>query len=116
MQLDKIQPPRTFRPAGPDGPEISHVATVTLSADEQVTFRTADGAEVDFVRKDWGFYPLPSLNVRLPSFELYPVLVSNREGSLYLLLVQQGKRKEFEEYVAQENLTTVAWIGPVRPE
>ncbi len=115
MKYTPLSPPRTFRPAGLVGPEISHVATIELAPDEQVTVVTQDGAEVDVVRKSWGFYPLPSLNGRLARFELFPVLAVNSSGSTYLLLVEQGKRAEFEAYLEKENMTLLAWLCDTPP-
>ena len=110
MKFRPVEPPRTFRPAGPDGPEIAHVATLELDVDEQVTVVTPDGREVDVVRKEWGLYPLPSLNSRLARFGFHPVLAMNAAGSLYLLLVEDGKRREFEAYLASEKMTIVGWL------
>jgi hypothetical protein len=116
MKLEEVLPPRRFRPTGPDGPEISHVANVELDTNEQVTFVTAAGSEVDVVRKSWGFYPLPSLNSRLHRFQLYSVLVVNGSGSIFLLLVEQGKRKEFEAYLREEGMTVISWLGDRVPD
>lgn len=116
MKFRPVDPPRAFRPTGPDGPQISHVATVELDLDEQITVVSDNGAEIDIVRKEWGFYPLPSLNGRLARFELYPVLVASPEGKTYLLVVENGKRPEFEAYIASEGMMVVAWLGDKTPE
>ena len=116
MKFQAIDPPRKFRPTGAGGPEISHVATVELKPDEQITIVTEGGAEVDVVRKEWGFYPLPSLNGRLATFDLYPALVVNKQGRLYLLLAENGKRRVFEDYVSAEGMTVIAWLGDKAPD
>lgn len=116
MKFQAIDPPRRFRPAGPQGPEISHVATVELNPDEQITIVTESGAEIDVVRKEWGFYPLPSLNGRLSNFKLYPVLVVNRQSKIYLLLAEAGKRRQFEDYIKSEGMTVIAWLANEVPD
>jgi hypothetical protein len=116
MKFHTVDPPRKFRPGGASGPEISHVATIELKVDEQITIKTEGGAEVDVVRKEWGFYPLPSLNGRLASFKLYPVLVFNRQSKLYLLLAEEGKRRQFDDYFKAEGMTVLAWFGEKTPD
>lgn len=116
MKLKTIEPPRTFRPSGAQGPEIAHVADIELAADEQVTVKTESGAEVDVVRKNWGFYPLPSLNGRLASFNLFPALAVNPQGKCYVLLVEDGKRQQFEAYLDQEDMKVLAWLGDKIPD
>ena len=92
------------------------MATVELRPDEQITIVTEGGAEIDVVRKEWGFYPLPSINGRLAGFKLYPALVVNRQSKLYLLLAEAGKRRQFEEYVKSEGLTVLAWLSETVPD
>lgn len=116
MKIRVVEPPRKFRPTGANGPEISHVATVELKPEEQITIVTEAGAEVDVVRKEWGFYPLPSLNGRLATFDLYPALVVNKQGRLYLLLAENGKRRAFDDYVTAEGMTVIAWLGDKLPD
>ena len=87
------------------------MASVELAPEEQITIVTPDGAEIDVVRKDWGFYPLPSLNGRLARFKLYPALTVNPQGKTYLLLVEDGKRRQFEEYIEAEGMTVLAWLS-----
>jgi hypothetical protein len=62
-------------------------------------------------RKEWGFYATPSLNGRLEQFGLRGVLIKNRAtGKFFVLLVEKGKEKKFDDYCEQENLSVVAWM------
>lgn len=92
------------------GVELRHVADIALEADEQVTFTTPDGGELDVVRKDWGFYATSSLNRRLPAHGLRPVLVEGGDGRRWLLLVQRGHETAFETYRAEQKLEVVTWL------
>lgn len=92
------------------GVEIAHVADVALEPDEQVTFTTPAGGELDVVRKDWGFYATSSLNRRLPDHGLRPVLVEGGDGRRWLLLVETGQERAFEAYRAEQGLEVVAWL------
>src|SRR5688500_15090851 len=84
---------------------------VRLEADEQLTFVTEAGGELDVARKDWGFYATPSLNGRLQDFGLRGVLIRNRLTDRYfVLLVEQGRETAFDVYLAQERCDVVAWL------
>lgn len=110
MKFEPKQPPRTFE-VGFDKKGVIHdCGTMRLAPDEQITFVTEDGKEYDVTRKDWGFYATPSLNGRLAAFDLRAVLVKNRIGRFFLLLVQRGKEDAFHRYVEAEPLTIVAWL------
>jgi hypothetical protein len=85
--------------------------TLALDPDEQVTFVTANGAEYDVARKDWGFYATPSLNGRLTSFGLRTVLVRNRlTGRYFIMLVENGQEEAFDAYLTQESCEVVVWL------
>ncbi len=89
---------------------ISHVADITLAADEMITFRTKNGAEYDVAAKEWGFYATPSLNRRLPDKGFRPALVKNKEGQRYILLVEAGKEDSFNAYCDQQSLKIIALL------
>ena len=110
MKVVVNDPPRTFG-VGQDGHiQLTDCAHIALAPDEQITLTTENGGEYDIVRKAWGFYATPSLNRRLPSFGLRPVLLKSPGDTYYLLLVEQGKEAEFEEYVAREQQVIIAWL------
>lgn len=110
MKLEPIEPPRTFAVAGRGGRlEISHCATVSLDPDEQVTFSTPSGTELDVVRKSWGYYATPSLNRRLAEHGLRALLVRN-DAAAFLLLVEPGREPELEAYLAAERLRILCWL------
>lgn len=110
MRFQRVDPPRGF--------EVGHDAKITmhdcgrieLEPDEQVTFTTPSGGEYDVARKSWGFYATPSLNGRLPRFGLRGVLVKNRLGKFFVLLVERGREAEFAAYVSAERLDVVVWL------
>ena len=110
MQFDPKQPPREFEVGFDKKGVIRDCGTLRLAADEQVTLVTEQGGEYDVTRKSWGFYATPSMNGRLSGFGLRAVLVKNRANRHFVLLVERGHEAGFEEYVAGEPLTIIAWL------
>jgi len=109
MKVDSIEPVRTFK-TGVSQIEIKHCANILLEDNEQITFLTKNAKEYDVVKKSWGFYATPSLNGRLKRFGLSPVLVKNKESKYYICLVENDKRKEFYEYLKNEEITITFWL------
>ena len=107
MEIAAKSPPRKYTIKGVT---ISHVANVTLEADEMITFCTNEGAQYDVTAKEWGFYATPSLNSRLPANGFRPTLVKNPEGQRYVLLVEQGRESAFDEYCVQQSIKILAFL------
>ena len=58
--------------------KLSHIANIKLKNNNFITF--FDGKkQIDFTKKDWGYYPFPSINSRLKSFGM------NFSFSIYIL-------------------------------
>ena len=110
MKVERIEPTRKFEVGFEVKRTISDCARIALEPDEQVTFTTGSGGEVDVTRKDFGFYAAPSLNARLRQFKLRAVLVRNRLDRFFVLLVEEGKEGLFERYVQEERLDLVTWM------
>ena len=115
MKFTPQQPPRAFQ-VGPTGQiTLLDYGKIRLEPNEQVTFMLPEGGEYDVARKEWGFYATPSLNGRLEQFGLRGVLIKNRvTGKYFVLLVERGKEKKFDEYCQQENLAVVMWMDSSR--
>lgn len=113
MKIQENKPPREFEVGW--GPKfiMKDCAHIELAPNEQVTFKTEAGGEYDVARKDWGFYATPSVNSRLEHFGLRAMLVGNKVGFFYVMLVEEGKDEEFARYVEQEELTV---YGPLNSE
>jgi hypothetical protein len=110
MKFTPQDPPRQYQAGFEIKVTISDCGRLALEPDEQVTFTTPAGGEYDVTRKSWGFYATPSLNGRLTSFGLRPVLVRNRSDRYFVLLVERGHEAEFQHYADHEPLTVVAWL------
>jgi hypothetical protein len=110
MNFDCKEPPRIYAAGFERKVTIRDCGSLRLDPDEQVTFVTDSGRQYDVTRKEWGFYATPSLNGRLTSFGLRGVLVRNRNGRYFLLLVEVGREERFEAYRDSENLELVAWL------
>ena len=110
MKAEFHEPPRIFVVGVGDQIELKDCGSIRLEPGEQITFTTGQGAEYDVTRKEWGFYATPSLNGRLSSFGLRGVLVRSSIGRYFVLLVEKGFEKSFEEYRSGEGLAVVAWF------
>jgi len=110
MKIDAKSPPRSYRCGTRQQIEIKDCGRVMADADEQLTFVTPNGGEYDLARKSWGFYATPSINGRLASFGFRTVLVKNKIGQFFVMLVERGYEDDFQAYLADENLTVVTWF------
>jgi hypothetical protein len=105
-----VDPPREFEVGFGERLVMKDCARVRLEPDEQVTFTTEAGAEYDVARKAWGFYATPSLNGRMQQFGLRGVLIRNRIGRYFVILVERGREAAFEHYLQVEGLVVVCWL------
>lgn len=111
MKFEKLSPPRVFRVGNDVKFNLYDCGRVVLKPDEQVTFTTEGGGELDVARKDWGFYATASLNGRLKEFGLRTALVRNVETErYYILIVERGKESVFDAYLDQESCEVVHWL------
>lgn len=110
MKLRWVEPVRRFQ-TGPGGRvTIAEVALVSLEPDEQISLRTNDAREYDIVCKKWGYYATPSINARLKKFGWRTCLVLSSERRLYVMLVSEESRSEFDAYCLDQELSVVAWL------
>ena len=114
MKFNQKIPARSFRVGKNSEIEISHQADISLAPNEQITFVTEDGAEFDFVRKNWGYYATPSMNRRLKEFGFSSALVQNAKGHVYIFVIEKSKMHEFEAYCKLENQTVLMWLDKIR--
>lgn len=107
MEVEVKDPPRKFEARVGAGVFVSDCARIGLSSNELITLTTEQGAEVDVVRKSWGFYVTSSMNSRLRKFGLQTYLVKNNLGKHYVLLAEDGSEKEFRDYLKSEHMIIV---------
>ncbi len=110
VKIQKIDPPRKFSVGLKRDIEISDCAHIYLNSNEQVTFKTDDGAEHDVCRKEWGFYATGSVNGRLPAHGLKAGLVKGHAERYCIMLVEEGKEKGFNEYLDHDQNRLVCWL------
>ena len=111
MRFDQKNPPRRYQVGNAAKFDISDCGSLHLDPDEQVTFVTDSGKELDVTRKSWGFYATPSVNGRLLEFGLRAVLVYNkRTGRYFILLVEKDRVDSFQKYIDEEGLDLVSWL------
>lgn len=99
MDVKYNTPPRIFEAGAKKTIEISHVADIALSENEQITLVADDGSEIDVVKKEWGYYLTPSINKRLVKFGITVFLVQNSRGNVFVMAVEEEKMAEFEKYI-----------------
>jgi len=111
MNVVSKKPAREFRVGISKSIVLKDCASIALGPDEQVTFTTADGGEYDVVRKSWGFYATPSLNVRLKKYGLNAALIASEDNKYFIFLVESGRESQFQTYLQNEKLTLVTWLN-----
>ena len=110
MKFEVKKPPRIFEVGDRNKISIADCAELDLEPNEQVTFKTASGAEYDVTRKEWGFYATPSTNGRLKRFGWRTALVMSPRGQYYIFLMEPGKQAEFDSYLNEEGHSVVKWL------
>jgi hypothetical protein len=111
VKINQKKPPRQYIVGMEEDIAISDCGTIALAPDEQITFVTEQGGEFDFTRKDWGFYASPSLNKRLPDFNLRPALIQNRNTkNIFILVLEKGHEESFQAYLDVEELNILCWL------
>lgn len=111
MKFDELVPPRVFQVGNNARFDMRDCGRMYLEENEQVTFTTESGGELDVARKEWGFYATPSLNGRLKVHGLRAVLVRNNLTEYYFVMVVEcGKEAIFDAYLAQEACEVVCWM------
>ena len=88
--------------------------SIYLNNNENISIHFNEKINYDVAKKNWGFYPIPSLNKRLKKFKLKPVIVKNLELETYFLMLvvdQQRKIIEFKNYCKKEKLNIITWLN-----
>lgn len=111
MKMTPIDPPRLFTVGLPGQTfTLKDCGRIELEPDEQVTFATPSGSELDVTRKSWGYYATPSLNARLPAHGLRAVLGASSDGKYFILLVEKELEDDFRRYMERERQRIVCWL------
>tara|TARA_B100000575_G_C23104280_1_gene637299 strand:- start:95 stop:445 length:351 start_codon:yes stop_codon:yes gene_type:complete len=105
MKIIKIK--RSFKIKGVN---LSHVADIKLKNDNFITF--IDGKkQIDFTKKDWGYYPFPSINSRLKRNSYKVALVMNKDDKkLFILIVDKNRVKSFIKYIKKNKSKIIMWF------
>ena len=110
MKIVLRDPPRTFAVDESSRVKIRDMGDAHLEPDEQLTFVTESGARHDFVRKEWGFYATPSINSRLANEGFKTALVENRQGRIYVMVVEKSRMALFDRYCRQGAQKVLRWL------
>jgi len=88
--------------------------SIYLNNDENISIHHNKKINYDIAKKNWGFYPIPSINKRLKNFKLKAVLVESKNFNTYfIMLVIDNKKKilNFKKYCKKENIKIVVWLN-----
>ena len=75
-----------------------------------ITFKNDQSKEYDVVSKDWGYYATPSINKRLKRNGYRVAITRNKEGSIYIVIVDEKKIDLWLKYNKDENQELVKWL------
>jgi|LakMenE18May11ns_1017448.scaffolds.fasta_scaffold9026498_1 hypothetical protein len=60
--------------------------------------------EYDFVKKDWGYYVISSINGRLKKFNFLTCLIKNKlTKKFFILVIYKKKLNLFKKYLKKKN-------------
>ena len=93
---------------------LTDKGSIYLNNNDNITFHYNKKINYDIAKKNWGFYPLPSINKRLKRFKLNAVLVESRNfNTFFIMLVLDDKKKikEFKKYCKKENIKIITWLN-----
>lgn len=110
MKFTPHQPPRKFRVGQNGSIELSDCGRIHLAADEQVTFESPAGGELDVAAKSWGFYATPSVNGRLVDQGFRTALVRSSIGRVYVMVVDRQRLDDFADYCRGERQEVLEWL------
>ena len=111
MKYDFRETPRKFKVGIERQITISDCGNIKLDTDEQITLVNDNGKEYDIARKSWGYYATPSVNGRLQRFGYKTAIVLNElTGMKFVMLVEDDKEAEFNEYCKEEALKVLEWL------
>ena len=94
---------------------IKDCGSVYLDKNEMITFKSKNkNLEYDVVKKQWGYYATPSLNVRLKNNGYKSILVKNKITQRYFVFLQEiGMEKELKKYMKQESLEVICRLDEI---
>ena len=108
MKVKQKNPPRKYICGPKQDVEISDCGELVLEDDEMISLKFSKGSQLDIVKKQWGFYGTPSLNVRLKKEGFLAFLTKSHEGRFYVLLAHKRNLTAFFRYLKKENHTICA--------
>lgn len=94
--------------------ELTDKGSIFLKNNENISIHFNKKINYDIAKKNWGFYPIPSLNKRLKKFSLKAAIVENINfKTFFILLVLDNKKKikDFKKYCLKEDLKFIAWLN-----
>ncbi len=110
MKLYKNKNPRKFIVGHKHKLTISHVASLKLKSNEQITFIDSNNNEYDIVKKSWGFYATPSVNDRLKRNKYKTAIVKNKKNQIYVMIVKINYLTKFKQYLKKHENKLMYWL------
>mgnify|MGYP005989422055 CR=1 FL=1 len=88
--------------------------SIFLKNNENISIHFNKKINYDVAKKNWGFYPLPSINKRLKNFKLKAVIVESKNFNTFFIMTVVNKKKnilDFKKYCKKENIVIIAWLN-----
>ena len=88
--------------------------SIFLKNNENISIHFNKEINYDIAKKNWGFYPLPSINKRLKNFKLKAALVESKNFNTFFIMTVVNKKKnilDFKKYCKKENIVVIAWLN-----
>ena len=88
--------------------------SIYLNNNDNISIHFNKKINYDEEKKNWGFYPIPSINKRLKKFNLKAALVESKNfDTFFVMLVVKNKQKivDFKKYCKKENIKVIAWLN-----
>jgi len=102
--------PRIFKVGINDNIFLKDYGAIELENDEQISILTCKGSGYEIVRKSWGFYAGPSLNVRLNNAGFRAVIVKTIYKKFFIFFVENTHEGDFYSYIKSQNYSIVSWL------
>lgn len=93
---------------------LTDKGSIYLNDNDNISIHHNKKINYDVAKKNWGFYPLPSINKRLKQFKLSAVLVESRNFNTYFVMLVINDKKKiqlFKKYCKKENIKIITWLN-----
>ena len=92
---------------------LSDVGKIILNKNEHLTIQ-ANNKKNEICMMEWGLYATSSINNRLRKEGFETALVKSPSNKLFIMVVDNNKKKIFFRYCKKESLKVIQWLGKIK--